>query len=91
MASVDVFGCKRKADAISRLYLHNYVGVMEEDPGKDFQVILISFCDSENREEGLGAENYAEQDIFLTNSNRARWSLSNISTPKMGRPALFSL
>lgn len=63
----------------------------KEDPGKDFQVILISFCDSENREEGLGAENYAEQDIFLMNSSRARWSLSNISTPKMGRPALFSL
>lgn len=35
----------------------------EKDPGKDFHVILMPFSDSENREVGLGADNYAEKDI----------------------------
>lgn len=44
-----------------------------KDLGKEFHVILISFRDFEhNREQELGAENEAEEETFLTNSNRAR-------------------
>lgn len=54
--------------------------------GKDFYFVLRSFNDSENnRKEGRGTENYAEHDIFIANSNRARlchWA------QKVGRPAL---
>lgn len=57
-------GIHGKWHAFSDFHLHKYVGVMgEKDPGKDFHVILMPFSDSENREVGLGADNYAEKDI----------------------------
>lgn len=37
-----------------------------ENLGKDFYFVLRSFNNSENRKEGHSTENYAEQDIFLS-------------------------
>lgn len=75
--SLGVYG---KGATVTGLYLRSYVSaVMEENLGKDFYVTLISLSNSENnREEGRGAENYAEHNICITNSSRARlchWAL----------------
>ena len=50
---------------------------------------LAAFSDLEhNREQELGAENYAEEEIFLTNSKRARlwhWALTEQHLSTQGR------